>query len=433
MPSETKAERHWRTRQDGFAEVWPGIRERLRTLPALEAKTIFAALQRQYPDRFADGQLRTLQRRIKQWRAVRARARSVFRPGASGRRAMRVRLHPPDELGMTIGGQPFPHMLYHFVLTYSNWETGTICFSESFESLSDGLQNALWELGGVPQLHRTDRLTAAVNNLTEQAEFQQRYQALLRHYALEGRKSRPASRTKTATWSSAIIGFNGRWIRPDVAWQPRLRGRGRVRGFLGELFEQLNSGRDVRAGGRNGSCCGRCRRAGWDSASACGCGWTRGSMIRVERNVYSVPSRLIGEMGRGPDVRRARRGLVRRTEGGAIAATAWPRQTSASTTGTSSTGWCASRGPSPTTVTVRTCSPAAASGMAYDLLERADPGRATRRYLEILDLAAKEGEAGWRMLCGVCWPASRAQRTHRGQEAFAEFSSVATVRRRSST
>ena len=54
------------------------------------------------------------------------------------------------ELGVTILGEPFDHLVYHFVLTYSNWEAGTVCFSESFESLSEGLQNALWELGGVP-------------------------------------------------------------------------------------------------------------------------------------------------------------------------------------------------------------------------------------------------------------------------------------------
>ena len=68
---------------------------------------------------------------------------------------------------MTIQGQPFEHLVYHFVLTYSNWESATICFSESFESLSEGLQNALWELGGVPERHRTDRLSAAVNNLSD--------------------------------------------------------------------------------------------------------------------------------------------------------------------------------------------------------------------------------------------------------------------------
>ena len=74
-------------------------------------------------------------------------------------------------LGVTISGQAFNHMVYHFVLTYSNWETASICFSESFESLSDGLQQALWELGGVPQRHRTDRMSLAVNNASSTKEF----------------------------------------------------------------------------------------------------------------------------------------------------------------------------------------------------------------------------------------------------------------------
>ena len=70
------------------------------------------------------------------------------------------------------------------MLTYSNWETGTICFSESFEALAGGLQNALWELGVVPNEHRTDSLSAAVNNLHSRDEFTERYQGLLRHYGL---------------------------------------------------------------------------------------------------------------------------------------------------------------------------------------------------------------------------------------------------------
>ena len=93
-----------------------------------------------------------------------------------------------NELGITIGGQSFPHMLYHFVLTYSNWESVTLCFSESFESLSEGLQNALWELGGAPREHRTDRLATAVNNMSDEKEFTSRYNALLRHYRMEGQK-----------------------------------------------------------------------------------------------------------------------------------------------------------------------------------------------------------------------------------------------------
>ena len=94
-----------------------------------------------------------------------------------------------EELGVTIQGQSFPHLIYHFVLTYSNWEAATVCFSESFESLSEGLQNALWALGKVPHRHRTDRLSTAVNNMSDPAEFTDRYKGLMRCYGLESEKT----------------------------------------------------------------------------------------------------------------------------------------------------------------------------------------------------------------------------------------------------
>ena len=87
-----------------------------------------------------------------------------------------------DKLEITLNGIPFNHMLFHFVLTWSNWESVSICYSESFESLSEGLQTALWKLGGVPQKHQTDSLSAAVNNLSDQKQFTARYEALLSHY-----------------------------------------------------------------------------------------------------------------------------------------------------------------------------------------------------------------------------------------------------------
>ena len=98
-----------------------------------------------------------------------------------------------DLLGVTIQGCPFPHLAYHFVLTYSNWETGTICFRESFESLSEGVQNAFWELGGVPQVHQTDRLTAAVQNTGNRKDFTQRYESRLRDEALWSDGSKDAA------------------------------------------------------------------------------------------------------------------------------------------------------------------------------------------------------------------------------------------------
>ena len=142
-------------------------------------------LCRKYPSRFKPSQLRTLQRRIKQWRASAGAPREVFFPQQhkAGRQGQSDFTYM-NELKVTIGGQPFDHLFYHFVMTYSNWETGTICFSESFEALAGGLQNALWELGAVPDEHRTDSLSAAVNNLHSRHEFTERYQGLLRHYGL---------------------------------------------------------------------------------------------------------------------------------------------------------------------------------------------------------------------------------------------------------
>ena len=93
-----------------------------------------------------------------------------------------------NELKITINGQPFDHLAYHFVLTYSNWETGKVCFSESFESLGDGFQSAVWELGAVPEWHRTDSLTAAVNQDCRRDVFTERYKGLMKHYDVKSER-----------------------------------------------------------------------------------------------------------------------------------------------------------------------------------------------------------------------------------------------------
>src|SRR5713226_9212974 len=132
------------------------------------------------------------------WESFRARRNR----SGPGKEVMFVQEHQPgrqgqsdytymNSVGVKIAGQPFDHLLYHFTLTYSNWESVMVCFSESSESLSCGVQNALWEVGGVPEEHRTDSLTAAVNNLSEEEEFTERYQGLMRHYGLRPSHSNP--------------------------------------------------------------------------------------------------------------------------------------------------------------------------------------------------------------------------------------------------
>ncbi len=118
LPSEVRREHTWRTRQDPFDGVWTWVEEQLAHNPGLEAKTLFQALQRQHPGRFPDGQLRTLQRRIKQWRAEYGPAKEVFfaQVHHPGRLAASDFTHCSD-LGVTLAGSPSPHRVDHFVLT----------------------------------------------------------------------------------------------------------------------------------------------------------------------------------------------------------------------------------------------------------------------------------------------------------------------------
>jgi Integrase core domain. len=191
------------------------MKSMLEINPGLEAVTLFEDLQRRNPGRFSDGQLRSLQRRIKNWRAVEGPPKEIFfsqihRPGE----LCQSDFTHMNKLGVTISGVPFDHMIYHFVLTYSNWEAGTICFSESFESLSQGLQNALWELGGVPGKHRTDCLTTAVNKASHPEEFTRRYKELVDYYRIIPVKQIRTVQMKTAMWNNEIIVSKRQWIRP---------------------------------------------------------------------------------------------------------------------------------------------------------------------------------------------------------------------------
>lgn len=296
LPSDLKKVRYWRTRKDSFAEVWEEVRGNLETNPGFEAKTLFDDLQDRMPGRFSDGQLRSFQRRVKYWRAVDGPGKEIFFPQAhhSGELA-ESDFTSMQELGISIGGCRFDHLLYHFVLTYSNWETGRICYSESFESLSTGLQDALWELGGVPQVHQTDRLTAAVHNSLHPEEFTQRYQGLLRHYGLAGRKTQPASPHENGDIEQRNYRFK-RALKQALL----LRGSAdfsdleEYKGFLKGFFVKLNQGRRERfleeqrvlrslPEERMESCKRLSFRVGPSST------------IRISHNVYSVESRLIGE------------------------------------------------------------------------------------------------------------------------------------------
>ena len=122
LPSEVQRRHDWRTRVDPFAEVWPQLQEMLRCEPTLQAKTLGEWLQRESPEQEWPRHQRTLERRVRQWKAEQGPAKEVFfrQVHEPGRLSASDFTHMED-LGVTIQGQAFPHLLYHFVLTYSNW------------------------------------------------------------------------------------------------------------------------------------------------------------------------------------------------------------------------------------------------------------------------------------------------------------------------
>jgi hypothetical protein len=182
------------------------------------------------------------------------------------------------------------------VLTYSNWETGSICFSESFESLSEGFQKALCTLGAVPHEHQTDCLTAAVNNLSNPKEFTERYTSLLGYYGIETRRTNPSSPNENGD-------IEQRHYRFKRALDQSLMLRGNrdfesqqeYSQFLQSLFSQLNQGRREKLA-EEMTVMKELQQSPLDTRKCYKVRVSKGSTIRVLHNTYSVDSRLKGQM-----------------------------------------------------------------------------------------------------------------------------------------
>ena len=193
LPSQRET-RAWRTRIDPLTAVWNSeVVPLLDSDGALNAVTLLEELQRRYPGDYDTTVLRTLQRRVRQWRAVYGPEREVYfaqehPPGRLGLSDFTV----CDELGVIIAEVSFPHRIYQFALAHSGWRHAMVMQGgESFVALSRGLQSALWRLGGVPEEHRTDSLSAAFNNLAEEQKLTLRYGALCQHYGMRASRCNP--------------------------------------------------------------------------------------------------------------------------------------------------------------------------------------------------------------------------------------------------
>jgi hypothetical protein len=194
LPSQKKSPRG-RRRPDPLAHLWEAeIVPLLAKTPALRPIAVLDEMRRRHPE-LPDGVRRTLERRIRQWRALHGPEQDV----------MFSQEHPPGRMGLsdftdmaalevTIAGSPLDHRLYHFRLAFSGFEHAHVVLGgESYVALAEGLQNALWALGGVPELHRSDSLSAAFRNLDRDAQedLTKRYEALVAHYGMTPTRNNP--------------------------------------------------------------------------------------------------------------------------------------------------------------------------------------------------------------------------------------------------
>lgn len=305
LPSEMKAPRDWRTRPDPFVEHWPDVQARLEETPELDAKTLFEVLREAHPDRYADGQLRTLQRRVKDWRAAHGPDQEV----ALGQRhrageAAQTDFTTTAELGVTIAGQAFVHLLCVLVLPYSNWQWATVCLSESMAALRRGVQRALFQLGRVPHYHQTDNSTAATHRIPDgekgfvegrRRPFNDGYLAMMRHFGMTPRTTEVGAKEQNGDVEAghralkrrleqALLIRGSRDFADRDAWQA----------FVDEQLRKANHRRGPRIGEEFAAMrpldVGRLPEFVEDTAVV-----SEWSTIRIGKNAYSVPSRLIGE------------------------------------------------------------------------------------------------------------------------------------------
>ncbi len=297
LPSELAEPRAWRTRKDPFEEDWSWVQAQLEIAPELEAKTLFEALQERAPGRYQDGQLRTLQRRVRQWRAEHGPNKEVFfpqehRPGE----AAQLDFTHATSLEVTIAGVAFAHLLCHLVLPYSNWQHVTVCLSESFLALKRGLQKALFQLGRVPEWLQTDNSTAATHDLsTGKRGFNAEYAELVAHFGMKARTIGIGKKEQNGDVEAAH-----RPLKRRIAQQLMLRGSRDFESveayerWLVTVTDRANGGRRERFDEELATMTPlrAARLAEFSEKRVTVTSW---STIRVERSTYSVPSRLIGE------------------------------------------------------------------------------------------------------------------------------------------
>jgi hypothetical protein len=300
LPSERQTERDWRTKPDPFEGYWSEVESKLQEAPELEAKALFEWLTERHPGVFQEGQVRTLQRRVQRWRVLQGPEKEIYfqqdhKPG--------VRLSTDftcmNELGITIRGERFDHRLCHSVLSYSNWEWGVICHSESLLALRRGVQATLQQLGHVPAEHWTDHSTAATHEVEAdengRRQFNLRYLDFMRHFGITPRTTQVKEPHENGDVESANGAFKRRAHQHLLLRGHRDFGQLHAyRIFLEGIFHKVNRLRNKRLL-EELSAMPLLEVAMLPEYSEEKTHVSKWSLIQVDRKSYSVPSRLIGQ------------------------------------------------------------------------------------------------------------------------------------------
>jgi hypothetical protein len=300
-PAELQAKHAWRTRPDPVSGIWPLAEQMLEAAPELEAKALFDHLliREQEHGEVQERHLRTFQRRVLQWRLRHGPDKEVFFPqDRSPGRAMQLDWTHASELGISIAGRKYDHLLSHVVLPYSNWEWGTRCQSESLLSLRHGLQEGLQRLGKAPLELWVDHSSAATHQIASglsERTFNQDFLSICEHYGVTPRTINVQCPNENGDVESA----NGH-LKRRLNQHLLLRGsrefgsEADYEGFLGGVLNQANA-RRAKAVAEELAVMRSLPPTRLSEYEEVYCPVSKYSTIRVKKVGYSVPARLIGQ------------------------------------------------------------------------------------------------------------------------------------------
>jgi hypothetical protein len=297
LPSQKQAPRH-RRRADPLAGIFDEeVVPMLQAAPALRPIALFEEMARRHPDLGA-GVRRTLERRIRAWRALNGPDHEViFRQVQQPGRLGLSDFTDMGDLAVTVAGATLEHRLYHFRLAYCGFEHAHVVLGgESFVALAEGLQNALWNLGGAPREHRTDSLSAAFRNLDKpaQEDLTRRYDELCMHY----RMTPTRNNLGVAHENGAIESSHGH-LKKSLADALLLRGSRDFadlpvyRRFVDEIVARRNARNGKRIDAERAALQPLPTRRSADYEETI-VTVTASSGFTLRKVFYSVPSRLIG-------------------------------------------------------------------------------------------------------------------------------------------